>query len=1751
MNNKIKKIGFSFLIFLIGIFLIYSVNARVFNQNNGGAFSSTSTNYQYFRPSFNTFYSNNQIDSYWPILRDMDEGKCEAHQDFLVAIPPLGCQPAVVRSDLLEEQNVPVFCKLDALQVNPLIKVSSIKSINFKGDYPEGVAGISFHPARAAVNTYEALLGSPLLNNIGYVVIVLKRNPKEKDMPRTIKGNLTATIRYDAEEAFGAGRAEFLLPYLNDKDWERDYQAYSFWNGKGFVRLTSVSDNSVTIGLYTDKNKLLQSVKLDKGKTSREIYFPGFYCRAGLKVRFNSIDSSETKVKLRVDGDDIWVAEGSKFLDGKCVVRNLKAITEDTGSVDISCRENPRFNLFLSKNGANISKEVVNVGERVNEPSFSGYSLLYVGELPKEVIGSEGKKTMAILIKSEELSDELISKAVKLVASYSGRRKVVFKSFNSSIVNSLGKKYVKILYNSSNGQFTGFGSKLEDKKLTSTNVKTNFTSLISTINNFSENNLDNEKSKSDKYYSEMALWEGVKSATALNQFKTKSDLLNRLIKEYPSSDSQDYAQRELNLLNNYDLSQSGNSVYINNKYVHISLESFEKVGLDEKNVIFNLFNGKKLGEGDEFCLNGTRKEEKTKCSYLRVEDIGRDKVKITVETYVKSKNKYKDRKTKTLYLKGYGENLFSYDGQNIFVRDINVADEVSVSILPEVDNTKSEANFTFNIGIEKRSIKLSPEKTKDMLKELNKSISKWEDRNEKLGKLVKAWKGACFATSAFMMVSNFVSSLNGEAIAREKVMDKYKLICDDKIATGEYSTRTECYNKLAGDINKDVKRGTGLIKSTNEDLKPRDNEILNDGGIFGGDTVNRTAQKERLAIKWGISKEKAKFMSLEDMREYHYWNGMKNSKLDENGYVDNKLKGIIAPAENRVAMLKASKKDRNTFGIPATSLDNTRRNLIPLQNGEVSKFPDVGALGDNQRWQLVTKNNQKFMVLTEKFQDGNAVKYKVEKVYEVNEPNSFSEIILKNPDTSNTSKQSIQKIAREIKNNYVFVENSCQNEYKNPKVKFYQSSPNKYLPAIIPFDRENGWYVKVSQSKGGTFSDNVKGYQASGAVSYYTICNVGEDGVEQNTLGDDLCQSYSVNTNVDSFGGCPGLKEREVRNLKNNALNAIQQSSQQYNKKEVRIGNDIFDSTLSAAGETGLECQNFMSPEQCKTLFNVCDPVICPSSRCNLGGKYSVSNVVQSGIIGSLLLCLPNSKEGILVPICLTGIHAGLDAYVSILKSEQACLKESLESGRNVGICDEITSVYKCEFFWKQLAPMMEIIVPKTIEYAMGGRSGARGGAEYLSVQSSWQNMQSSIDFFKNSYAKNSFSAFKFRNIQEVGSEFCRASVGTSLPSSAGVIDGLLEPESPTQFYARFEEATLNDVTVPPTSQYKVYYHIFAGKDKGVQYLIYLKNPPESGYYHNNPTVTVKSGYVTRGEQADESLDFSAPAGYKELCVVLDAQTKCGFKSVTSSFAVNYAKDKYVKTQSEDKSIATEKDCVSGTPSMMSLANPNLQSGVENKINPNIEMSGITRVCATDNPSKGVDEQRWKQVGNCGNEKMKCWLDKTSVAEEVRRVRAVEGQTLDDTQKVLSQGAVVKTNREVVSRLVGLKNNINSLNSKNYDSLSKNISEGLDNIFSDGVLNNYKAEALYYKVKLYSKIISLIGKAEVKNEVDRGNDGKGEEEKRVDKNSPGVYIVKKEDTWDSIIRELDLHFDELRELNPIITNWNDLEEGTRLNLPFN
>jgi hypothetical protein len=330
INKKSIKLG---VVFLVGILLLTSVVM---------AYYKSQPNYIQYGPHDRTGFLG---------TGSFDDRRCEAGQDFILQISPLGCEPAMVRSDLLEEQNSMVMCPITATQMNPLIDVEAINAISITGKYPKEVATVGFYPAEAALNPFQNELTQPvILDNIGYAVIVLRKNPNESSMPDYVEGNLTARIRYDVQNAFGVGQAQFYLPVLEDHEWSERYKQYSFWDGRGYLRAEGVYGNEAKISIYSDQyrsgilgsgdEKLLYStVNLKEGEISRELYIPGFdFCLATMRIRLDSVEAPNDRAVFRVNGNPVEVLHNERFLDNDCWVKSLNKYGVNS-EVKIKCNE--------------------------------------------------------------------------------------------------------------------------------------------------------------------------------------------------------------------------------------------------------------------------------------------------------------------------------------------------------------------------------------------------------------------------------------------------------------------------------------------------------------------------------------------------------------------------------------------------------------------------------------------------------------------------------------------------------------------------------------------------------------------------------------------------------------------------------------------------------------------------------------------------------------------------------------------------------------------------------------------------------------------------------------------------------------------------------------------------------------------------------------------------------------------------------------------------------------------------------------------------------------------------------------------------------------------------------------------------------------------------------------------------------------------------------------------------------------------
>jgi len=1856
----------------------------------------------------------------------------EEFYDLMITILPGGCKPMVVRSDLLEEQNVPVFCELTAVKINPGVDISRIARISVKNlENNPYIAGVGFYPARAAIRSTNTLSGSPVANNIGYAVVVLKRTETENAMPSNITTNLSAMFEYDAVNGFGIGVNEMYLPVMTDDEFTSRQKEYGFFNGIGYLRVDSMDQNSAVVSIYDSQNRRLFSQRLEKDKTSREFRIPTSifsrsYENQAVTLTLKEITIPQTSAKIMVNDGSYVVYKNGKFAD-KCTLTSVISSGGGTGTATINCGGKTvtlekKFNkINLLVNGAPGDYALGDKISLLNNKTTQNYYVVYAGNVPNNNV-VDNKKTFIFLAKEKSGNILTVEKSWQIAKDIESQ---INKMDKGNYYTSLGKIKSSSLFSSdelilvyqgepaknASGDSIGIEfkeAKFENAFLTGSSggteeyynkAKTSYDDIESKfpneINNYIA--LDNN-GQIGKIFGELSLWSKYELAFKLNQQQDVLEILSEIRNSYPNSKNiftdsghNDQTAEQIMADSNNLLSSEGASTFIEDQNLYLELVSVNEPSESEASVeltysgIMNsqttteqtaepvksengeatLRIGQSLSAGGILfsvknisaesvnvsysCTGATNKElllsrssepqlisgcdvqvtvikinseksnvslkiegikntrinavtsvDSNKFTFLKVNkdssgkisdinvyyecgtestksdgspfkigeeissckitiksisedeksinityklssttstpqtsstetkigteegliarqgekfvDVG-NKIQITLKSFTSDKaiftyscnNSISNRDVDIK--KGSTEILFGCDNAQIRVNKINLKEVAKVELNPKIRGRIREANFTFSIGIEKRSDFLlpSPEEMNKQIKELDETINKWKNTTEKLGTLVKGMKAACLATSGALTLKNWATGLTGEAAARHEVMTRqggWNDICKEEVAKqgSQYSNVDQCLLGKNSEIEKSVEETTKLMQEYQKAEEARLEASKNAKGVVDPnkakedqlstlkseysaektiEVLGQDGQKKTMKIGDILGKMNISYgdASSIDLRELELNLQLMNSNVDENlkNSASKKVENLLNEFEKRSQDHVYTDKLSKILNVPVITIGNKNTQEYPYTKQTWSQIKDQFS-------------NPEILTGTEL-----VVRIHSEQPIKVDMPNDVDYLVVLSSPTKTDEKVHAQKYykitevsggkpkvealtteaEKNVPTNFVFklydaaaLKNPCKNcDY----AEIFNSEPYKGYPSLLPFDNREGWYVSVRQNI-ASFG-NLKSYQDSGALSSFYLCNVGSNGMME---GDsiDYCQNFNINTadaNV-PFSGLTLSQTNTKLAAANNAIRSAQDQLARNPSAETITINNMKLKVKGVQGTAGGKCTDFMSAQDCNIMFNVCDPVVCPSSRCNMGGAYTVDNVIQSGIIGSVLLCLPNIKERIFIPVCLTGIHAGMTGWISIMQAHRDCLNESLATNRTVGICDEIYSVYQCDFMWKQVGPFVNAFAKNALSGTLFG-AGSRGGGEYMFVNQAFSNAENSWQYFTSSYASDSSLSFGARSFSEIGSEVCKAKLSATYPDEFGAV---LEPDSPVQIYAFFDESSYTDATVPPTSSYKVYYHIFAGNDNGRYYQVYLKTSTPSIGVLSKGYSNVASGYIAKGETIDQTRDFLDNSGFKELCVRIDTKDYCGFKSVTTDFAINYAKDKALQDQANNQ-VTTESECVSGSASVGAFITPNIQQGVEQAISPDLYNQGIVRVCASQNPGASVNPARWTEVGYCDNTNIKCWIDGNSVQNAIQG-KGIENATLQQinalgveqllTEGMMTNGAGNESVNNIIAKYPLLNPTTSTFTSSAYTDMEKDINA----VYNKMIFSSQKAALLYYKAMIYDRI---------------------------------------------------------------------------------
>src|SRR3989338_5506800 len=261
--------------------------------------------------------------------------------------------PTVLPASLLEEDNVPVYVFLKGSTLGaptlPDFLSEDRLTIAERGDIFYGITPIRKVAAHEVRATGERFVQSVRyrrprqlsLDNLGYLIVNLRKFPKEADVPNEVVLNMTARIEFDMERAFGIGEQDFTLPEKkNEESWKNDVtelQKSQFFGGMGYLRVRGVSGDSVELSVYDSALDLLRTMRLRIGEVSSSIRFPRArnLIQDEFRVRLNDVVDTQRKqatVELSLNGgvrQRKVVTEGAQLYGGsQWKVRQIRRISE-------------------------------------------------------------------------------------------------------------------------------------------------------------------------------------------------------------------------------------------------------------------------------------------------------------------------------------------------------------------------------------------------------------------------------------------------------------------------------------------------------------------------------------------------------------------------------------------------------------------------------------------------------------------------------------------------------------------------------------------------------------------------------------------------------------------------------------------------------------------------------------------------------------------------------------------------------------------------------------------------------------------------------------------------------------------------------------------------------------------------------------------------------------------------------------------------------------------------------------------------------------------------------------------------------------------------------------------------------------------------------------------------------------------------------------------------------------------------------
>lgn len=1404
-------------------------------------------------------------------------------------------------------------------------------------------------------------------DNLGYLVIPLKQIPKETDVPNNIIIHATLRIFFDVSEGLFASEFEDVLSEQSHEEWLKEKDQHKFFTG--YTRASEIKTSDASFVIYDPNTVEITTVKnLKEGQTSNVINSRRF----GLGVLSRDVFD---KFRVRLDS-----VTGQTSKANFIIMKEGKALFKELHKGSSLYEGSQWFITDIQDTKDKGNNEVYRVTLRSKSGDKKTIDLSK-NEIP---VSSEIK----ISPESKGLFDKALDEYTKVIDNYPTARDENDRLYAARAQERIADIYYNDLYDlyKSEESYQKLLDNYKDEvgKIGDPNV---YSALVNSLRNEKLGKAKTIFLEDNDEQIRITLVE-VKTLDPSAEAKVKLDVQTK--NEEISDTFTIQEELDKKFVNKWDIDWKVTSI----KDDQIVLGAFDNNGLVMSDI---------------------------QPIILKLNDIKNVQIN-------------KDKSTASVKL-----------------GDINLRREAHVTIIPESEKAFSQSDLEINIPIEKRL--LGPA---IFSKSLDKEIGQAQDLIKKLDKIIanlekihKFWSQFCFATFGVLWAKNLL--LGGkDAISRQRLSEKWK----DKWANARSSGYRKSYDSFIFDnrdaYDKDLQTTRQILGKINSRayLDELPQEVKNLGPEY-----------DDYKKDYYFAQEEAKAAtSLEDKRDLF----RKYALVTANSLstrIDREL-GAYDRASSWKELGDREKEEIKNF---VQSNAGFKRELELRTKGQITDNSYEGFY-NSRRHEIVAKfkdyeTAQKY----EKYFGGSGFEQELQKQTGV-DPSQFKqdvdsirstfyppiqtadgiEINLNDVITGSGGSYVIiagrkyNVVADKIEpgspvtipglgsGRFVAKETAVKREHV-PKISVVEEGRQKGRVERISIDATK--YAEVEYATGGGVKD-IRVFERPGVNSQL---GKGSD-VRIGSLENEMSKARE-DVKID-----PGKREYLAR------LQKIQSCVGLINGRLARGGYTRGSPVVSCGGlgdyhvesintgektEVGPSCTDFMSPTDCKLLFNACDPVICPASRCNMGGNWQVDNVVQTGIIGSIALCLPNYKEGIVMPVCLTGILAGLQNIKSVLQGYEQCLKVAKVQGQSVGICDRLRSFYLCDILWKEAIAVFNIkggVLGFLAGKVFGGGSG---GGEYSTFQKSVENSVNTLKFFTQSYAKNVFASYSGGSLPEIGAEVCKSMVSQKLPGVGNFLAQIQKPESPPQFTAFFDETPYSDIVEPPQSQYSVFYHIYAGENEDIVYSVYLK-----GSVGNTPTMrpafVMRNRRLPRGKFESQNIDKLGVAGFNEICVEIRSirygvKTECGFGKVSSSFALNKLNDLFV-SQEATKQITSEEECVPETTRLTSLeftgtgftgsASPTKVA--VGAFSPGLTETGLLRQCSRFDPDVGTAEDRWVPIGTCGKDQVGrdlgvCWLFKPSVERNIKDVE-LEDKTIEQLPALAEKLSKEVTQIDILSK---------------------------------------------------------------------------------------------------------------------------------------